>query len=118
MSSNAYSPKAKAGISFLSAAGAGLAVPTTVLAPGSNINGAIISNFCIETGLASSEIALYIGTSAPTGPGDMTKQRIAHMSTAYIPYNAVAMPLFVPPGYGIYIIGGANAFFSICYDVL
>lgn len=91
----------------------------TFVSPATNTNGLIIYIACLIDTTNSSSVSLLLNTSAPVNENDGTA--IAYAVTSTIVRTAtcnVAMPLFVPSGYGVYGVSVGEFQASVMYEVL
>jgi|GEM_PF-6704865 len=77
---------------------------SVLIDPSLNTNGAILRWF---RGFAntSSNHAVYIDTAAPSGPDDATKRRIHYTLGIAEHYQLKGLPLEIPSGHGLWVIG-------------
>lgn len=92
--------------------------PVTLLAPASNVNGAIVRSAAALSG-SGNEIEIVAKTSAPSGSRDHTAFAIATgiSGTGF----CVPLPLYLPAGVGIYLVGGttgSSQYGRVSYDLL
>jgi hypothetical protein len=99
-------------------------VPVQLVNPASNVNGAVIRTATVRA-ISTQQVALYIGTTAPTSVNDATAGRVSIINVFGENGGGWAfpcLPLFIPTGYGVWCVAtgpnSPNNHASISYDIL
>ncbi|WP_296996328.1 MULTISPECIES: hypothetical protein [unclassified Thalassospira] len=77
---------------------------SVLIDPSLNTNGAILRWFRGFSNTSSNH-AVYIDTAAPSGPDDATKRRIYYTLGIAEHYQLEGLPLGIPSGHGLWVIG-------------
>ncbi|WP_146094341.1 hypothetical protein [Xanthomonas arboricola] len=91
-------------------------VVTQIVSPATNQYGIVIRTCSLSGASSAIGLAVYADTSAPSGYGDGTK-RVIFLGVAppsdHFPYQ-----VYLPPGYGVWLVTNGNGSINMTYDVL
>ena len=91
----------RVGLSLASVGGA--SGVQAVFLPGANVKGRILRTLVGQTNTTANAGEFFAGATAPASSADLTAPMIASFVGAYTMHG----PLFLPAGYGLWIVSGA-----------